>query len=129
MGAALAKDDWLAGQFARCWPMLEPALAYGADGVDRAFVWCEIEGGRAQLWPGETAALVSKIKIHPDGSRSVFSWLAGGKLDEVLRIRSEAVIPWAKEQGCTRHRLIGRRGWLKVGLPMKEEATVMVEDI
>lgn len=121
--------EWLQREFDRCWPFLEPALAYAGNTFGREHVWRRIfVEQRAQLWPGTTAAVVTTIETHPDASRSLIGWLAGGELDEVQRLEAQ-IRPWAKKMGCVRIRIIGRRGWLRGLDAYREVATIMETDL
>lgn len=128
--SAIREVMWLQEQFDRCWPFLEPALAYAGNTFDRAHVWRRIFTEQAQLWPGTTAAIVTTIEEYPDGSKAVLGWLAGGEFEEVKRLQGE-IRPWAKRMGCARVRVVGRKGWIR-GLKedgYREVATIMESEL
>lgn len=97
-------NDW-----PRCAVWLEPALdgTYGIDDV-RA----DIDAGRAQLWPLERSAAVTRI--HDCPKQSILRiWLAGGAMDDLLA-NMWKLEAFAREVGCTAIELEGRRGWERV---------------
>jgi len=106
--------------FERCWPWLEAALeqaAYVHDGKiyrthDKLHVWQRIVTGRARLWAGDGAAIVTEFLDHPTGIRSHNNWLAGGELEEIVAM-VEKTEQWGFEHGCHRQVGNGRRGWLR----------------
>lgn len=69
----------------------------------------ELVLGRAQLWAGDRAAVVTRC-ISPD----VFHvWLAGGAMRDVLALIPGGVA-WARPMGLKRMTINGRQGWTKV---------------
>ena len=72
----------------------------------------ELRAGRAQLWPGETAAMVTQCVNRPDG-RALHVWLAGGDLAGVLALKP-GVEAWGRGQGCDFLTINGRTGWARV---------------
>jgi len=110
----------IAAEFRRVWPWLRDSLEYGAyvhNGVvypthSEGDVWERVFTGKAQLWTGETAAIVSEIINSPTGLRTQNNWIAGGDIDEIkeLMLRVER---WGYLQGCHREVGNGRKGWLR----------------
>ncbi|MBC7168426.1 hypothetical protein [Phenylobacterium sp.] len=96
---------------ARRW--LLPALAPGDGG--EVELLRELAAGRAQLWIGDQAAVVTQCVATAEG-RSLHIWLAGGRLAGVLALR-EGVEAWARGQGCGAVTLEGRPGWARVLRP------------
>jgi len=76
----------------------------------------DLASGQAQLWVGETAAMVTQCVDEPAG-RSLHVWLAGGDLAEILRLKP-GVEAWGRAQGCSRVTLNGRKGWARVLRPL-----------
>lgn len=123
--------DFLAAQFIRVADFLKPAIEMTDGCYDTAYVWDEIEAGRAQLWWGKNSALVTRIETYATGKRECVGWLAGGELEELIKIE-EDVSRWAKSKmGCSRFRIVGRRGWLKAlkEKGYQESFTVMSREI
>ena len=77
-----------------------------------AEVVAELRAGRAQLWPGETAAVVTQCMMRGDG-RALHVWLAGGKMQGVLALRP-GIEAWGRAQGCEFMTINGRAGWARV---------------
>jgi hypothetical protein len=73
--------------------------------------------------------MVVDILNHPQVTTGQV-WLAAGDLDE-LKAMAPKVEVWAKEQGCTRFEVAGRKGWegaLK-DMGFRHHTTVLVKDI
>lgn len=116
-------------QLLRCKPWIEAALAY--NGGECAFedVAAGIEAGKMQLWPAPKGCLVTEIVEFPQ-KRVISVFLGGGDLDQLADMHRD-VITWAKAQGCTGARIIGRRGWVRAfkKYGWHEQATVLEKDI
>lgn len=78
-------------------------------------VIAELEAGRAQLWPGEVAAIVTQCVQRSDG-RFLHVWLAGGLLGGLMALRP-GVEAWGRAQGCDFVTINGRLGWARVLKP------------
>lgn len=102
--------DWLA------W--LAPALG---DATEAELIE-EIAAGRAQLWPGETAAMVTQCLDGPEG-RFLHVWLAGGSLEGVMALKP-GVEAWGRAMGCAEVTINGRSGWARI---LKSDGFRMVE--
>ena len=87
---------------------LRPALV---DATEEELL-CELRAGRAQLWFGETAAVVTQCIVDGEG-RSVHVWLAGGDLAGVMALRP-GIEAWGRAQGCLFISIDGRTGWRRV---------------
>ena len=87
---------------------LRPAL----EEVTEAELLADIQAGKAQLWPGETAAMVTQCVADGEG-RSLHVWLAGGDLPGVLALKP-GVEAWARAQGCEFVSIEGRPGWARL---------------
>lgn len=96
-------------EFTRCRPWLEAALEYSGGDFDIADVAALLAEGKVQLWPGEKAAIITEMMQYPKKAVLNF-FLAGGDLDELQKMTPH-IEQWAKEQGCSRVSLHGRRGW------------------
>jgi len=92
----------------RAWllPALQPDCASEAELLD------DILSGRAQLWAGEAAAIVTQ-RVCEDGLHRLHVWLAGGELAEILAMRP-GIEAWARGQGCRHITIDGRTGWRRV---------------
>lgn len=98
-------------EFARCEPYIRAALKYDGDTHDLEDVMLSVASGDRQFWPGQKSAIVTEVVRYPKKTVLHF-FLAGGELQEL-----EAMVPpieeWAREQGCSRITLAGRRGWAR----------------
>lgn len=92
----------------RAW--LLPALR--AECATEAELLDDILTGRAQLWAGEAAAMVTQ-RIGGDGVHRLHVWLGGGDLTELLAMRP-GIEAWARAQGCRHITIDGRAGWTRV---------------
>lgn len=72
----------------------------------------QLLAGQAQVWPGETGAIVTQVLADEDG-RSLNVWLAGGNLAGVLAL-APGIEAWARAMGCAWVSIDGRRGWTRV---------------
>jgi hypothetical protein len=94
-------------EWARCAPWLKPALDRADEGLSLEDVRRMVETGRAGLLPGQKSAAVIRVQ------KVFHTWLAGGDLSELLHME-EIATGWARDQGCERMTLIGRKGWARV---------------
>ncbi|WP_304171446.1 hypothetical protein [Phenylobacterium aquaticum] len=90
----------------RAW--LLPALEDGTE----AELLADLRGGRAQLWAGERAAMVTQVADETAG-RALHVWLAGGDLSDILALKP-GVEAWGRAQGCDYVTINGRRGWARI---------------
>ena len=68
-----------------------------------------IAEGRAQEWNGPHSIVVTTIEQMPQ-QKVLWVFLAAGVQDELIAMH-EVLERWAVEQGCTKARFIGRKGW------------------
>lgn len=104
-------SEALKAQFDRLRPHIEAAVAHGGETTVDA-VLSEVLAGRAQLWPGENAVLVTQCVAGPDG-RLIHAWLGGGILSELMAMRP-GVEAWGRAMGAQYATLEGRAGWERV---------------
>jgi hypothetical protein len=105
--------DWIV-EFARCERWIAAALEYDGDTHGIEDVLAQVATGECQFWPGEKSAIITEIVRHPKKTVLHF-WLAGGDLQE-LEVMSARIEEWAREQGCQRITLAGRKGWARTFL-------------
>jgi hypothetical protein len=105
--------DWIV-EFARCERWIAAALEYDGDTHGIEDVLALVATGECQFWPGEKSAIITEIVRHPKKTVLHF-WLAGGDLQE-LEAMSARIEEWAREQGCQRITLAGRKGWARTFL-------------
>jgi hypothetical protein len=70
----------------------------------------DLSANRAQLWPGERAALVTRLISGPP---RVHVWLGGGDLSELLSL-APGVMAWGRQQGAEFATVGGRSGWARL---------------
>jgi hypothetical protein len=88
---------------------IEDALVHGEGTHTFADIEQAIAAGTLQFWPGSHSAIVTEILTFPR-QKVLHVFLAGGALPE-LEAMMLPLREWAREQGCTRATLIGRKGW------------------
>lgn len=93
----------------RCLPWIEAALEYAGGTHKPDHVVASILKGDLQLWPGERSAIVTEIDHYPLLD-TCHLFLAGGEMGELQRMLP-SVEAWAKQVGCSRVSLAGRKGW------------------
>lgn len=120
--------DDLEAHFDRLWPMLAEAVARYGPTHERHHVWDRIASGHAQLWPAPSAAVVTEIDTYPTGFRELNFWLAAGDMKQIL-VMQPHIERWAKDQGCDRIAIRGRRGWLRAADGFREALVAMVKEI
>jgi hypothetical protein len=107
------EQEWVHQELDRTWPHLRAAIAKMKQLYGREYVEQKLMNDEAQLWPGIDSAILTQIEVHPDGTKELFYWLAGGNRQEIntLQVKIEA---WARDCGCTQARSINRIGSMKV---------------
>lgn len=90
--------------------ILAPAIDHGGTHTEKDILDALIRGD-AQLWVWGESAAVTEIVTYPL-LRAARVWLAAGNLEDIREIERQ-VEAWAKELGCGRLEIIGRKGWLK----------------
>lgn len=120
-----ASDFALSEEFERCRPYIEAALEreFGTHTIED--VRDMVLRGMAHLWVTPGSATVTRIVDAPR-NRMLCIWLAGGDLDELLRIEPQ-ISAWAEGQCCDLVYISGRRGWLRALDGYEEGSTVMVK--
>ncbi len=70
--------------------------------------------GRAQLWIGEAAAIITEVRNYPTGARVIQGLVAAGEIEEIV----EGLIPkaeaWGRSIGCVLAVIESREGWAKL---------------
>lgn len=103
--------DHLVEEWLRCRTMLIPAIEREGTHTERD-VFDRIVDGHAQLWSASASACVTELVEYP--RRKVCRvWLGGGDLDEMVEVLCPAVQAWAREHGCSRAEVNGRR-WCRL---------------
>ena len=115
-------------QLERCWPWIAAAIAHYGPTHTKQQVWDALVHGHAQLWPMPRAVMVTQINNHFTGFKEAQAWMAGGDLKDILEW-TPRIEQWARDEGCARAVVAGRRGWLKVLDNYHELITIMAKDL
>lgn len=105
-----------ADQYLRCRDWLLSALETDRDVPTEADLVSDLHANRAQLWPGRSAAIVSRLQQQQrDGLivPTIVVWLAGGDLAGVLEL-IPGIEAWARSQGAVEAAIYARKGWSRV---------------
>jgi hypothetical protein len=116
------REEW-----ERLWPVLEPALDYAGHTHDEADLVEAIAEGALQFWPGDNSAIITELVSYPRFGALRF-FLAGGELAELKRMESQ-IVEWARECGCARVEIGGRRGWQRALSGYSRLCTVLAKPI
>lgn len=100
--------------FSEQWGQARPHLLKAMIEDDEAFVVGQILTGKAQLWIGKGAALVTQISGDP---LTIHAWLAGGDKAEILAM-TPGIEAFGRTWGCKFATIEGRKGWQRVLRPM-----------
>lgn len=84
--------------------------------------------GDAQFWCDGRAALVTKIVEYPGGAVCLESVAGAGRLEELRDTIAPDVERWAREQGLTHLKVIGRPGWTRA-LGWKLHQHVLIKEL
>ena len=84
--------------------------------LDRRFYPIEhldrlIADGRASLWAGVGAAIVTEVQEFPSGARAIHGLVAAGDLDEIVRRLIPMAEAAARAAGCDFALIASRPGW------------------
>ena len=115
-------------QFDRLWPLLERALEEHPGTYAKEDVWAEVASGQSQLWPLANSVVVTTLRTYPTGYRELRGWLAAGEVAEIAALEP-FICGWAKENGCQRFVLTGRRGWVKALPGYREKAVFLTKEL
>lgn len=103
-------------QYLRCRDWLLSALSTDRDNPTETDLLSDLTANRAQLWPGRSAAMVTRLQQqNRDGMivPTIVVWLAGGDLRGVLEL-IPGIEAWARSQGAVEAAIYARKGWTRV---------------
>lgn len=103
--------------YLECRDLLLDALEQGDGRVNEALLIAGLVKGDYQLWRTANSAGITQVVSNPF-NKTLFVFLSAGDLDEVVFACTDAVEPWALQQGCTSMVLSGRRGWERALRPL-----------
>lgn len=89
--------------------LIESALVYAGGTHSYEDVVEAVGKGEMQFWHGPRSCIVTEIVPYP--SRKVMFVLFAAGVQAELRAMTPPIERWARGEGCTLARLIGRRGW------------------
>ena len=69
--------------------------------------------GRAQVWLGERAAIVTEVREYPTGARVVHGLVAAGALEEIVGVLIPRAEAWGRSVGCLLAVIESRPGWVR----------------
>lgn len=95
-------------QFARCRDWIEAALAVDAEATADELL-AQLVAGKAQLWPGERACVITQCALTPDGP-TLHVWCGGGELSEMASLRP-GIEAWGRSMGCIWITGESRKAW------------------
>ena len=101
--------------FNRCEAMLKPSVARFGE-VTMTDVLTAILAGRAQIWEGEGAVIVTQL-VKTDQGGVIHGWLCGGKRQAILDL-IPGVEAFGRAWGCVAATQEGREGWKRVMAPL-----------
>lgn len=78
-----------------------------------------------QLWGNENCALITQILKHPSGLKVLNAIYGGGDMDDLLEEIMPSVMDYAKQIGCEKVTLEGRKGWERVFKNAKVESVIL----
>ena len=97
--------------YARFRPLFAEALdprLYTIDYLDRL-----LASGRAQLWAGDGAAIVTEVRDYPAGGRVLHGLVAAGALEEIVETLVPRAEAWGRAVGCVLAIVESRPGWAR----------------
>ena len=72
-----------------------------------------LHSGRAQIWFGEAAAIVTEVRTYPAGAAVIHGLVAAGDLDEIVGTLIPRAEAWARSIGCAMAIIESRPGWAR----------------
>lgn len=72
-----------------------------------------LSAGRAQIWFGEAAAIVTEVRTYPAGAGAIHGLVAAGELEEIVETLIPRAEAWARSIGCVMSIIESRPGWAR----------------
>ena len=94
--------------------LIREAIAKSPEPYTEAEVLESVSTGYAKMFKADDSIMILTLQEHGDGSRSAHCWMASGKLDTIKNELMPQAEKWAKDNGCNRATIEGRRGWARV---------------
>lgn len=93
----------------------------GGEAAHRVFK--KVSNGEAQLWDdGHGGVVITQVTEEVDGLVCTV-WMGAGELLPLLSLH-ESLVAWACSIGCSKMRITGRAGWVRVLPGYRETARV-----
>jgi hypothetical protein len=117
-------DEW-----ERCRPWIEAALPYAGGTHTIQDIKAAIDAGHMLLLAGERSAFVIEVITYPR-TKALHIFLAGGDLTE-LKSADAQMDEIAREWGCSRITIAGRRGFIRAlkDLGYRERWSVLSKEL
>lgn len=93
-------------------PFLEDAILETKGTHTMDDVCLMVGAGHFTLWLTEKSALLTEFVQFPR-MKTLNCFAGGGDLKDLIELREEKLIPFAKKNGCARITGAGRKGWTK----------------
>ena len=106
------EEKWWVPYFKKHENLLLDALEYSGGTHNLEDVAMALHKDYMQLWPTNESVLVTEVVQYPR-AKHLHVFLGAGNIDELQEVMP-FVIKRAKEEGCSKVTLTGRRGWEKV---------------
>ncbi len=95
--------------------LIEAALADAGGSHTFEDVVEAVEKGEAQYWPGPNSCIVTTIDEQP--RQKILHFFLGAGVQAEIAAMFPGILEWGKEEGCTKARFVGRKGWRRSFLP------------
>lgn len=97
------------------WPQVSPHLARLDDYLDADEIYADLKDASKQLWGLQCGRDVAGVVVTRITGRTceVVGGAGTAPYDAMRELHTE-IEKWAKSLGCSRMRLQGRKGWLKL---------------
>ena len=69
--------------------------------------------GRAQIWFGAEAAIVTEVRTYPTGARVIHGLVAAGEIEEICSVLIPKAEAWGRQIGCMLAIVESRPGWVR----------------
>lgn len=107
MPVAFTMERWLSAR-----EMLLPAIERLGGTHTETDVVAMLMAGQLQFWLSETAAHITEFRQYPR-LKEISTFVSGGDMESILQMKPD-IERYGHNNGCTRARIEGRRGWERV---------------
>lgn len=118
----ITDEEWQAAK-----ELVAEALAQSGGTHALEDVYTELRENRAELWMFGDSIAITTVNQFPR-SRDLHVWLAAGKLDDMQR-GLPFLDQMARDLGCRRVTVSGRKGWERVLTEYRPQQVVLVREI